>query len=329
VNGANGTANFSSAQVFTISGTISGAGGSGATVTLTGAVTATVVANTSGVYSFSVLNGSYTVTPTKTGFIFTSPSQAVTVNGGNATANFSSAQIFTISGTISGAGGNGATVSLTGPSSATTTANASGAYTFAVVNGSYTVTPTKAGFAFTPANQTVTVSGANKTANFNSAQVFTISGTISGAGGSGATVMLTGATTATVTANASGAYTFTGVVNGSYTVTPTKTGFVFTPPSQAVTVNGANATANFTSTQVFTISGTISGAAGNGATVKLTGAATATVTANASGVYTFTNVANGSYTVTPTKSGHIILPTSKATTVNSGNVTGLNFSTLF
>jgi carboxypeptidase family protein len=76
---------------------------------------------------------------------------------------------------------------------------------------------------------------------------YTITGTISGAGGSGATVKLTGAATATATANSSGVYTFSGVANGSYTVTPTKTGYVFTPASQAVTVSGANATANFSS----------------------------------------------------------------------------------
>jgi hypothetical protein len=50
------------------------------------------------------------------------------------------------------------------------------------------------------------------------------------------------------------------------------------------------------------------------------------VTANTSGVYTFTGVANGSYTVTPTKTGHTFTPSSKATTVSSGNVTGLNFT---
>jgi Domain of unknown function (DUF4082)/Bacterial Ig-like domain (group 2)/Bacterial Ig domain len=75
-----------------------------------------------------------------------------------------------------------------------------------------------------------------------------ISGTISGSGGNGATVTLTGG--ANVTANASGGYTFTGVANGSYTVTPTKTGFTFTPGNQPVTVNNANVTGvNFTSTQ--------------------------------------------------------------------------------
>src|SRR5258707_2154623 len=90
---------------------------------------------------------------------------------------------------------------------------------------------------------------------------FTISGTISGVGGPGATVNLTGAATASVTADASGVYSFSGIANGSYTVTPSKTGFTFTPPSQAVTVNGANATANFsTVVQTYTISGSITGA---------------------------------------------------------------------
>jgi hypothetical protein len=59
-----------------------------------------------------------------------------------------------------------------------------------IANCSYTVTPSKTGFTFTPANQAVTISGANVIANFSSTavQTFTISGTISGAGGSGARV---------------------------------------------------------------------------------------------------------------------------------------------
>jgi hypothetical protein len=328
ISGANATANFAStAQTYTITGTISGTGGNGAKVSLTGAATATTTASASGVYSFTVTNGSYTVTPNKTGFVFTPTNTAVTVSGANKTANFSSAATFTISGTISGTGGNGATVSLTGAATAATTASASGVYSFTVPNGTYTVTPSKTGFVFTPASAAVTVNGANKTANFSSAATFTISGTISGTGGNGATVSLTGAATATTTANASGVYSFT-VPNGTYTVTPSKTGFVFTPASTAVTVSGANKTANFSSAQAFTISGTISGAGGSGATVKLTGAATATVTANASGVYTFTGVKAGSYTVTPTKSGHIYIPGSKPATVTSANVTGLNFTSI-
>src|SRR6202008_783594 len=101
--------------------------------------------------------------------------------------------------------------------------------------------------AFTPASQSVTVSGASVTGvNFTvAAATFAISGTITPtATGSGSTVTLTqGATTvATTTAAANGTYSFTGLANGSYTVTPTKTGFVFTPASQSVTVSGASVT---------------------------------------------------------------------------------------
>jgi len=158
------------------------------------------------------------------------------------------ANTFSISGTISGSGGNGATVALSGASTATTTANSSGAYTFTgLANGTYAVTPSNSGFSFSPTVQTATVNGANVTVPaFSStavANTFSISGTISGSGGNGATVALSGASTATTSANSSGAYTFTGLANGTYTVTPSLTGFTFGPASQPVTVNGANVTA--------------------------------------------------------------------------------------
>jgi len=158
------------------------------------------------------------------------------------------------------------------------------------------------------------------------ASTYTISGTISGAGGSGATVTLSGASSGTVTASASGAYSFSNLANGSYTVTPSNSGFTFTPTSQAVTVNGANvASVNF-STVTYTISGTISGAGGNGATVTLSGAASGTVTASATGTYTFSNLVNGSYTVTPTNSGFTFTPPNQAVTVNGTNVASVNFT---
>ena len=289
-----------------------------------------VTADASGNYAFTGLsNGAYTVTPSKTGMTYTPASQPATVNNANVTALNFSTVTYSISGTISGAGGNAATVNLTGTSTATVTADASGNYTFTgLLNGPYTVTPSKTGFAFTPANQNVTVSSANLTAVNFSTVTYTISGTISGAGGNGATVNLTGAATATTTADASGNYTFSGLLNGAYTVTPSQTGFTFTPASQAATVSNANVTALNFSTVTYTISGTISGPGGSGATVNLTGAATATVTADASGNYTFTGLNNGAYTVTPSKTGMTYTPASQPATVSNANVTALNFSTV-
>ncbi|MFZ3211357.1 MAG: carboxypeptidase regulatory-like domain-containing protein [Terriglobales bacterium] len=317
---------------YSISGTINGPGGNGATVTLTGTSGATVTADTSGNYSFTGLaNGPYTITPTQAGFTFSPGSQNVTLSGLSQTGvNFgSAAQTYSVSGTISGPGGNAATVNLTGTSTATVSADPSGNYTFTgLTNGSYTVTPSKTGFTFTPASQPAAVNNANVTALNFSTVTYSISGTISGTGGNAATVNLTGTSSATVTTDASGNYTFSNLANGSYTVTPSKSGFSFTPVNTPVTVSGANVTAvNFSSAAAttFTISGTISGSGGNGATVTLSGASSATATASATGTYTFSNLADGSYTVTPSKTGFIFTPASTAVTVNGANMTA-NFT---
>jgi beta-glucanase (GH16 family) len=331
-------------QTYSISGTISpAAGGSGATVLVSGAVSATATADSSGNFSFTGLpKGTYTLTPAKSAYTFTPSSQSVTVNGANIsglsfTAATQTNPTFSISGTISpSAGGSGANVTLSGAASATTTANSSGNYTFSgLANGSYTVTPSKSGYTFAPSGQTVTVNNANATVpTFTATAVtttYTISGSITGAGGNGATVTLSGAVSATTTANSSGNYTFSGLANGTYAVTPSQSGYTFSPISQAAIINGTNATGiNFTATSVgttYTISGTISpSTGGSGATVALTGAASAATTANSSGNYTFSGLANGSYTVAPSSSGYSYSPTSQAVMINSANVTGVNFT---
>ena len=81
--------------VYMISGQIteSGAGLDGATVDLTGSMTDSTVTSGGGYYSFSVPDGSYTVTPGLTGYEFTPPSRQVTVSGADVTN-----QDFTASG---------------------------------------------------------------------------------------------------------------------------------------------------------------------------------------------------------------------------------------
>jgi len=87
VTGLNFIAAAQSSPTFTLSGTISPASaGSGAAVVLSGPVGATVTANSSGSYSFPGLtNGTYSVTPSKSGFAFSPGSQSATVNGANLT----------------------------------------------------------------------------------------------------------------------------------------------------------------------------------------------------------------------------------------------------
>ena len=157
---------------------------------------------------------------------------------------------------------------------------------------------------------------------------FSISGTVApAASGSGTLLTLSGAASATQTADSLGNYTFAGLANGTYTVAPSKTGFTFSPASQTVTINNGNVTAvNFTANgQTWSISGNVS-TNGAGATVALSGATTASTTADTLGNYSFTGLANGTYTVTPTKSGFTFSPASQTATVNSANVSALNFT---
>jgi hypothetical protein len=92
--------NIIQSQGFTISGTISpSTSGAGTSVNLSGAGSSSATLDASGNYSFSGLaNGTYTVTPSKIGFIFTPPSRQVAISGANTTAiNF----IASASGTTS------------------------------------------------------------------------------------------------------------------------------------------------------------------------------------------------------------------------------------
>ena len=164
---------------------------------------------------------------------------------------------YSISGAITpAAGGSGATVTLSGAATGTTTANNTGNYSFTgLANGRYAITPDRTGYTFSPSAEGVTVSGANVTGiNFTAtaqvSQTYSISGTITPvAGGSGATVSLSGTGSATTTTNSAGNYIFTGLSNGAYTITPSNIGYTFSPANPSVTVNGTNlANVNFTAT---------------------------------------------------------------------------------
>jgi len=132
----------------TIAGTISGTGGPQAKVTLSGTAAATTTADSAGGYSFkSLANGSYTVTPSLSGFSFNPPNQAVTIAGADPTpVNFTSAAIppilsvspLTISMSATVGGSNPAAVAFT------VTNTGSGTLTFTAASDStwLSVSPT-------------------------------------------------------------------------------------------------------------------------------------------------------------------------------------------
>lgn len=172
VNGANVTGmNFTATALgasHAISGAVTGDTLSGVTITVTGAATASATTDASGNYSVTGLyDGSYTVTPSKTGYTFNPASSAAIVSGANiAGKNFvaatNAASTYSISGAVSGSVLSGVTITLSGAGSATATTNASGNYTFpGLVNGNYTVTPSLFGYTFSPTSAGANVSGAN------------------------------------------------------------------------------------------------------------------------------------------------------------------------
>jgi hypothetical protein len=177
-----------------------------------------------------------------------------TADGTNTTFSFTVPAVQTI--TFTGLPST-ATYGAAGPYTLTATGGASGnPVTFAVVSGpasitSNTLTVTGAGTIIVAANQAGTSNYAaatqvTQTIVVNPAvQTYTISGTISGQGGNGAIVTLSGSANAATTASM-GSFSFTGLANGTYTLAVSNAGYVFTPVSQIVIVNGVSTTANFT-----------------------------------------------------------------------------------
>ncbi len=117
---------FSIIKTFSISGavTLNGSGIPGVTVSLSGASTASTTTDANGNYSFGdVANGSYTITPSLTGFTFSPSSSSQTVNNTNISGvNFAESGSTIVVTTLAGSGtagfangaGNAASFNLPG-----------------------------------------------------------------------------------------------------------------------------------------------------------------------------------------------------------------------
>jgi len=261
--------------------------------TMGAAVTNTLTAGATGDYTLRVtgLNGS-------TQFVGIESNLAT--QGGSTTASFNSSEhsssikatvgvgIFTSLFSITGSAGvAGATVSWSGASSGSVTADGSGNYnTGNLIPGSYTITPSKTGYSFSPSNSSQTITNANITGvNFTATQIvvatptfspvagsygpsqsITVNDTDSGLGGFAMYYTTDGSTPTT----SSTLYTGSVTVSSSLTlkVLATATGYAnSTVGSAAYTVNGAVATPTFSpvagtysATQSVTISTATAGA---------------------------------------------------------------------
>jgi hypothetical protein len=147
-------ASTKTSSTYGISGVVSGI--SDVSVMLSGASSNTSSTDSGGNFGFAKLvPGNYTVSPSKTGYVFSPASLAETVTSASLTdvnfaATASTAATYTISGTVSGSVAAGVTITLNGTNVGSAVTDLSGNYTFVgLVSGTYTVSASLGGHSFT------------------------------------------------------------------------------------------------------------------------------------------------------------------------------------
>lgn len=251
----NGTADFAGTLLnYTISGrvTLGASGLSGVTVTLTGGQAASTVTDGNGNYSFLNIagDGSYTVTPSLTGYTFNPTSRSFTNLSANQTlADFAAFPI--ISGQIKNSSNqplSDVIVVLSGTTSATAVSDGNGNFSFTGLTdgGNYVVTPSRTNYTFSPALRTFVNLTSAQTADFvGTLANYTISGRVTdnNSGIASITMTLSGSQSATTTTAADGSYSFTVPGDGNYTITPSSPNYGFTPASITFNTLSQNQTA--------------------------------------------------------------------------------------
>ncbi|MCK4642381.1 endonuclease [bacterium] len=317
---------------------------SGVTVDLSGSAAATTVTDGSGNYSFADLDagGDYTITPSHTHYIFAPVNISILDLSANDTGNDFTGTLNTweISGTITNGATplSGVTVDLTGSATTFAVTDGSGNYSFAGLDagGDYTVTPSLTHYSFAPTSTEHTDLSADETSTDFTATLntWTISGTITDGANqiSGVTVDLSGYASATTTTDGSGNYSFAGLNAGEdFTITPSMTHYTFAAPSNSYNnISSDISSSDFTGTlNTWDISGTITDGANaiSGATVDLSGYATASTTTDGSGNYSFAGLDAGKdYTITPSHTHYVFSPANTNCTVLSANVPDVDFT---
>jgi len=314
-------------DIYTITGdvTLGGFGYEGAVVNLSGDASRAFTTDGSGSYTFTVLNGTYNVTPAITGQTLSPLTiAAIAISGASSGGNDFTVDTHVISGhvTLNGGGYDTAPVHLSGTALSGEVyddviywTESDGSYSFTVLNGTYTVTPIVAGQSLTPTERAVTVAGTNMPNRDFALNTYSISGQIlfNGTGyADGATVNLSGDLFTSTVSNGSGNYTFTGLLNGAYNVAPQIAGQSPSPADRDITIANSSSVDNDFVLGANTITGkvTLNGVGYPGVTITLSGDDSGTYTTGASGNYTII-VLNGDYVVTPSLVGQTLTPTSQ------------------
>jgi len=310
----------------------------GAAVHLTGTLSDSTSTDSSGSYSFDVINGTYTVTPVVPGQSL-SPIDIISIVVASAGSGGNDFVLDThsLSGQVTLAGLGLADVSLeiTGAEAGNTTTDGSGLYTFTgLLNGSYSVLPSIMinghPQVFSPSTLTDTISYTDSTGNDFSVRTFMISGEVTHNldGYEGALITLAGDASNSGATDSSGNYAFPGLLNGDYTITPSVADQTLSPDLRTLTVDGADITTADFSLDTYSIGGkvTFDGSGYAGASLILVGDASESEVTDWKGDYTFSGLLNGNYTVTPHVTSQTLHPATAARNVSYQNITGVNFA---
>lgn len=179
------------------------------------------------------------------------------------------------------------------------------------------------------------------TATYGANGYYAISGQITGSMIGGVKVNLTGPTSASTTTDSSGNFSFAGLPNGAYAITPAFNGYVFSPATQSVTLNGRGVlNVNFASSGVevqsitvtpaeliggiATATGTVTltGPAANGGTNIIVGSNDTTIATTPDSVVLPAGATSANFTITT-------LPVAQTTTVYISAVDSANDSNVY
>jgi hypothetical protein len=218
-----------------ITGTVNsgGVGLANVSLSLSGSSTGSATSDVNGKFTFpNAPHGFYTLTPVKSGYVFSPFAVNATVEGSDVQTNFTAQPVYTLSGTIrsgsnTGSVLSGANVTIAGKSATT---SATGQYSISGVKaGSWTFSVTKAGYT----NYTsVPIAVGTNLINMNyfllptTVQFFTVSGTITDLDNNvvapNVLVALFGRSAVT---NAAGFFSISGVPAGTFNLSTTTPGY--------------------------------------------------------------------------------------------------------
>ena len=275
-----------------------------------------VVTNSQGYWSQTILNSSVVVTPYLSGYTFTPTSISISYASTQVNFRVATYPLFGYVLNSEGVGMSGVNISFNNGLPSVTT-NSNGSWYQTGFNGSVVITPSLSGYTFSPAS--TVVSYTSNSIIFKLA-TYPVSGYVqypNGTGLGGVDISF-GGIVPSVTTNQQGFWYQTGL-RGTVLVTPISTGFTFNPVSMSVN-DSNNTNINFVVAS-YPVSGYVTNSQGNGVSgvnISFSNGLPSVIT-NSQGYWSQSGL-SGSVVITPSLSGYTFSPPNQTVTQASNNV---------